>query len=61
MFDEILLSNWGNRNIGKSNLSILSNSLILNLLFSVIIERSKNEASEVAILFLSSRSRGYMS
>ena len=61
MFDEILLSNWGNRNIGKSNLSLLSNSLILNLLFSVIIERSKNEASEVAILFLSSRSRGYMS
>ena len=61
MFDEILLSNWGNRNIGKSNLSLLSNSLILNLLFSVIIERSKNEASEVAILFLNSRSRGYMS
>ena len=61
MFDEILLSNWGNRNIGKSNLSLLSNSLILSLLFSVIIERSKNEASKVAILFLSSRSRGYMS
>ena len=51
MSEGILLSKWGIRTIENGNTSLLSNSLVLSFLFSVINEKSKNEASEVVILF----------
>ena len=50
------------KTIEKEDTSLLSSSLVLNFLFPIIIEKSKNGASEVDILsFLSCRSEGYKS
>ena len=55
----MLLFKWGVLTIQKGNATLLSNSLLSNIVFPVIIERSKKNVSEIDILpFLSSSSRG---
>ena len=48
-----------NGNTEKGNAALISKGLVLNLLLSITIERSKNDASEVKILsFLICGSKG---
>ena len=55
----MFLSKCGIQTIEKENVFLLSQSCVLNFLFSVIMERSKNDASEVKMFsFLSCNSEG---
>ena len=49
MFDRMWLSKCGEQKIEKWSASLLSYSWVLNFLFSITIESSKNDALEVAI------------